>query len=141
MKTFEQAQDELNKAILANVKYDWTTEKGKAKVFESNKDGQVKVEGLKDGTYKLIEIKAPEKYALPANAEWTFNIGDGDKVDDVFEAAQDKVENAPKDATRIDNTLVSIPQTGGIGSIIFVVAGLMIMGLAAYKMKANKEQA
>lgn len=141
LKAFEQAQDELNKAILANVKYDWTTEKGKAKVFESNKDGQVKVEGLKDGTYKLIEIKAPEKYALPANAEWTFNIGDGDKVDDVFEAAQDKVKNAPKDATRIDNTLVSIPQTGGIGSIIFVVAGLMIMGLAAYKMKANKEQA
>lgn len=141
MKAFEQAQDELNKAILANVKYDWTTEKGKAKVFESNKDGQVKVEGLKDGTYKLIETKAPDKYALPANAEWTFKIGEGDTVDDVFEAAQDKVENAPKDATRIDNTLVSIPQTGGIGSIIFVVAGLMIMGLAAYKMKANKEQA
>lgn len=141
LANFEKAQKELDAAILANVKYDWTTEKGKAKVFESNKDGQVKVEGLKDGTYKLIETKAPEKYALPANAEWTFKIGEGDTVDDVFEAAQDKVENAPKDATRIDNTLVSIPQTGGIGSIIFVVAGLMIMGLAAYKMKANKEQA
>lgn len=141
LAAFEQAQKELDAAILANVKYDWTTEKGKAKVFESNKDGQVKVEGLKDGTYKLIETKAPDKYALPANAEWTFKIGKGDTVDDVFEAAQDKVENAPKDATRIDNTLVSIPQTGGIGSIIFVVAGLMIMGLAAYKMKANKEQA
>lgn len=141
LKAFEQAQDELNKAILANVKYDWTTEKGKAKVFESNKDGQVKVEGLKDGTYKLIETKAPDKYALPANAEWTFKIGEGDTVDDVFEAAQEKVDGAAKDATRIDNTLVSIPQTGGIGSIIFVVAGLMIMGLAAYKMKANKEQA
>ena len=141
LANFEKAQKELDAAILANVKYDWTTEKGKAKVFESNKDGQVKVEGLKDGTYKLIETKAPDKYALPANAEWTFKIGEGDTVDDVFEAAQYKVENAPKDATRIDNTLVSIPQTGGIGSIIFVVAGLMIMGLAAYKMKANKEQA
>lgn len=141
LAAFEQAQKDLDAAILANVKYDWTTEKGKAKVFESNEDGQVKVEGLKDGTYKLIETKAPDKYALPANAEWTFKIGKGDTVDDVFEAAQDKVENAPKDATRIDNTLVSIPQTGGIGSIIFVVAGLMIMGLAAYKMKANKEQA
>lgn len=141
LANFEKAQKDLDAAILANVKYDWTKEKGKAKVFESNKDGQVKVEGLKDGTYKLIEIKAPDKYALPANAEWTFKIGEGDKVDDVFEAAQEKVEGAAKDATRIDNTLVSIPQTGGIGSIIFVVAGLMIMGLAAYKMKANKEQA
>ena len=42
---------------------------------------------------------------------------------------------------RVENIKVSIPKTGGIGSIIFVVAGLMIMGLAAYKMKANKEQA
>ncbi len=115
--------------------------KVKAKVFKSNKDGQVIVEGLKDGTYKLIETKAPDKYALPANAEWTFYIGKGDTNDDFYEVAQEKVDGAAKDATRIDNTLVSIPQTGGIGSIIFVVAGLMIMGLAAYKMKANKEQA
>jgi len=42
---------------------------------------------------------------------------------------------------QIKNKNVSIPQTGGIGSIIFVVAGLLIMGLAGYKMKANKEQA
>ena len=42
---------------------------------------------------------------------------------------------------KVENRNLTIPQTGGIGSIIFVVAGLMIMGLAAYKMKANKEQA
>lgn len=135
LKAFEQAQDELNKAILANVKYSWTEDKDKAKVFESDKDGKVLVEGLKDGTYKLIETKAPDKYALPSNAEWTFKIGEGDKVDDIFDVEQEKVENAPKDATRIDNTLVSIPQTGGIGSLIFVVAGLSIMAgaYAAYR--------
>lgn len=138
---FEKAQKELNDAILANVKYSWTTDKKAAKKYTSNKDGQVKVEGLKDGTYKLIETKAPDKYALPSNAEWTFKIGEGDKVDDVFEAAQDKVDGAAKDATRIDNTLVSIPQTGGIGSLIFVVAGLAIMAGAFVAYKKNQARA
>ena len=141
LKTFEAAQKELNDAILANVKYDWTTEKGKAKVFESNKDGQVIVEGLKDGTYKLIETKAPDKYALPSNAEWTFKIGEGDENNDFYEVAQEKVEGADKDATRIDNTLVSIPQTGGIGSLIFVVAGLAIMAGAYVAYRKNQARA
>lgn len=135
LAAFEAAQKELNDAILANVKYDWTTDKDAAKKYTSNDDGQVIVEGLKDGTYKLIETKAPDKYALPSNAEWTFKIGEGDTNDDFYDVAQEKVEGAEKDATRIDNTLVSIPQTGGIGSLIFIVAGLAIMGGAfvAYK--------
>lgn len=141
LKEFEKAQKELNDAILANVKYSWTTDKKAAKKYTSNKDGQVIVEGLKDGTYKLIETKAPEGYALPSNAEWTFKIGEGDKVDDVFEAAQDKVDGAEKDATRIDNTLVSIPQTGGIGSLIFVVAGLAIMAGAYVAYRKNQARA
>lgn len=141
LAAFEQAQKDLDAAILANVKYDWTTEKGKAKVFESNEDGQVKVEGLKDGTYKLIETKAPEKYALPSNAEWTFTIGEGDTNDDFYEVAQESVDGAEKDATRINNTLVSIPQTGGIGSLIFIVAGLAIMGLAFVMKRRNTVEA
>ena len=141
LAAFEKAQTDLNTAILANVKYEWKTEAEmkeanvKAKVFESNKDGQVKVEGLKDGTYKLIETKAPDKYALPSNAEWTFKIGEGDTNDDFYEVDQEKVEGADKDATRINNTLVSIPQTGGIGSLIFIVAGLALMGVAFVAMK------
>lgn len=135
LKAFENAQNELNEAILANVNYTWTTKKDDATVYESKNGGQVLIDGLKDGTYKLIETKAPDKYALPSNAEWTFKIGEGDENDDFYDVAQEKVEGAAKDATRIDNTLVSIPQTGGIGSLIFIVAGLAIMAGAfvAYK--------
>ena len=132
---FETAQDELNKAILANVKYDWTEAKDQATVFTSKNGGQVEITGLQDGTYKLIETKAPDKYALPSNAEWEFKIGEGDKVDDIFEEAKENDKDAKQDATRIDNTLVSIPQTGGIGSLIFIVAGLAIMGIAIVAMK------
>lgn len=141
LAAFEQAQTNLNNAILANVKYYWSTDKSKAKKYKSNKDGQVIVEGLKNGHYTLIETKAPDKYALPDNAKWNFEIGGTSDLTDVYDVANEKTDKYPKDAIRMDNTLVSIPQTGGIGSIIFIVAGLTIMGLAAYKMKANKEEA
>ncbi|MBS6921203.1 MAG: SpaH/EbpB family LPXTG-anchored major pilin [Anaerococcus vaginalis] len=92
--------------------------------------------------YQLVEIQAPKGYAKldkPIGFEITpdsyksgeVKIEQGKAVDDTTTGTH----------TEIQNKKLTIPQTGGIGSIIFVVAGLMIMGLAAYKMKANKEQA
>ena len=109
-----------------------------AYVFESGENGYFKVTGLKLGNYQLIETKQPDGYAE-------------NKTPQPFEVTEDSTGETTKLKTgeledkagflQIKNKKVTIPQTGGIGSIIFVVAGLMIMGLAAYKMKANKEQA
>ncbi|WP_418889171.1 LPXTG cell wall anchor domain-containing protein [Peptostreptococcus porci] len=33
-----------------------------------------------------------------------------------------------------------MPQTGGIGTIIFAVAGLALMGFAAYAIKRNSKE-
>lgn len=92
--------------------------------------------------YQLVEIQAPKGYAK-LDKPIDFDI-----TPDSYKSGEVKIEQgkAVDDAktgthTEIQNKKLTIPQTGGIGSIIFVVAGLMIMGLAAYKMKANKEQA
>ena len=109
----------------------------------SNELGQFEIAGLKPGQYTLVEVKAPKDYvdADKATLEFGFTIGqDGEQnPKDIDFGIKD--DNKADNAQKIVNKKVSIPQTGGIGSIIFVVAGLMIMGLAAYKMKANKEQA
>lgn len=113
-------------------------------VLESDKAGRFAIDGLPEGTYELVEVKAPKGYALPSNNfEFSVNANSFNAEGDVKYEAENKEVTVSKDTTakRIDNSNLSIPQTGGIGSIIFVVAGLMIMGLAAYKMKANKEQA
>ncbi|VLC78510.1 cell wall surface anchor family protein [Streptococcus pneumoniae] len=45
------------------------------------------------------------------------------------------------DATKVVNKKITIPQTGGIGTIIFAVAGAVIMGIAVYAyVKNNKDE-
>lgn len=131
LKEIEKAQNALNEAIKANVKYTWVDSKDDATKFTSNKDGQIEVKGLKDGDYTLVEINAPEGYSQTANVKKNFTIGSADDLDDNYlpeEDAKEEANKAPKDAVKINNTKVSIPETGGIGSLIFIVAGLAIMG-------------
>ena len=135
-------KDKRDKAYIAvNTEWKWiedTTDHTGAYVFTSKANGFFKVTGLNKGNYQLIETKAPKGYAENKTPQ-DFEVKEGSTGETT------KLESGElQDLVgfkQIENKKVSIPQTGGIGSIIFVVAGLMIMGLAAYKMKANKEQA
>lgn len=126
--------------VKVNTQWKWiedTADHTGAYVFKSGTDGYFKVTGLMKGAYELVETKQPDGYAkLTKPVDFTIDEGSTG----VTELKAGKLEDA-KGFKQIENKKVTIPQTGGIGSIIFVVAGLMIMGLAAYKMKANKEQA
>ena len=126
--------------VKVNTQWKWiedTDDHTGAYVFKSGTDGYFKVTGLMPGAYQLVETKQPDGYAKLTKPV-DFTIAEGSTG--VTELKAGKLEDA-KGFKQIENKKVTIPQTGGIGSIIFVVAGLMIMGLAAYKMKANKEQA
>lgn len=126
--------------VKVNTQWKWiddTADHTGAYVFKSGTDGYFKVTGLMPGAYQLVETKQPDGYAKLTKPV-DFTIAEGSTG--VTELKAGKLEDA-KGFKQIENKKVTIPQTGGIGSIIFVVAGLMIMGLAAYKMKANKEQA
>lgn len=139
----DEAQKAYNKAFkeAANA-YTWG-KKADAVVFVSDSKGGFEVTGLYAGAYQLEEIKAPEGYALnDAAVDFEVKHGTYKSAQGETELEYTSTEKITDDfGKKIPNKKVTIPQTGGIGSIIFVVAGLMIMGLAAYKMKANKEQA
>ena len=138
-----QKKDAYFKAFKADQnQYAWVDDINDAIHLKSNEKGQFEVEGLEYGKYQLEEVKAPAGYAKLQGPIGFDVVQQGkDKAEDINYKSAAIDEKAEKDAKRVQNKKVSIPQTGGIGSIIFVVAGLMIMGLAAYKMKANKEQA
>ena len=131
-----------------NTKYEWSTDAKDANLVKlvSNENGQFAIDGLKDGKYYLKETKAPEGYAeIKEEKEFTISAdswaSEGNIEFTKNQDGKDKIAAEGTSAMKVENRNLTIPQTGGIGSIIFVVAGLMIMGLAAYKMKANKEQA
>ena len=118
--------------VTVNTQWEFTgTSKDDAYVFKSDVDGYFKVTGLNKGTYYLEEKKAPEGYAEIKQAQ-EFTVVEDSTGETKLETGVLKDEVG---FLQINNKKVTIPQTGGIGSLIFIVAGLAIMGGAfvAYK--------
>ena len=130
--TLQKARDKAYEDL--NMEWTETDDEKQAFVFTSNNDGQFEVMGLEQGEYTLKEIKAPAGYAVPSNSERTFKVGPNtaSTVDVDFKYVGTEEAN---NAKFIENTKVTIPQTGGIGSLIFIVAGaaIMIGAFVAYK--------
>lgn len=147
IKALKKTRDEKYKAV--NTQWKWITANeakdttaqnevdktwGKAFKFTSNSDGQFEVVGLEYGEgYKAIEIKAPVGYVIPSNPDFAFTVAKSDEdtnVDIMYEKT-----DAKNNAKEIKNIKSDIPKTGGIGSLIFIVAGLAIMtgAFVAYK--------
>ncbi len=114
--------------------------------LKSDADGSFEIKGLAyaidaeatgaEVKYKLKETKAPAGYVIPeAPIEFTVNQTSYNKTpttinQDAADADPQKVEN---------NKRPEIPNTGGIGTAIFVVLGLIIMFVAARGMRRQKE--
>lgn len=95
------------------------------------------IEGIEYGTYKLEEIEAPKGYAKINDVEFT--VAEGTNTDTNIKY---DVDSAANDAKQVINKKVTIPQTGGMGTALFMVAGLALMGGAFIAMrKRSAEQA
>ena len=99
----------------------WVDTKEEATKFISNAEGTFEVTGLAYGsanqkhdeassTYKLVEVTAPTGYALLQDpVEFTVNASSYQDTNTI----------------KVNNSKVTIPQTGGIGSAIVIGLGLL----------------
>ena len=127
-----------------------------ALVLTSDDQGRFEITGLAYGTYTLVEVKAPKGYALPSNAEFEFTVGkdtykgneqefrytkdiEGENLTEEQKTANAKAK-ADGYGKQIVNKKVSIPETGGIGTVIFTVIGIGLMSAAVVAMRRNKEE-
>ncbi|NQJ18817.1 isopeptide-forming domain-containing fimbrial protein [Streptococcus suis] len=114
-----------------NMQWQWVSEEGQAFKFISSKDGKFEVKGLKEGTYFLKETKAPEGYALPSDKiQFTVNRGSW--------GAGEAVNTT--NFQQVKNKKITIPQTGGIGTLVFTVVGLSVMAFAYIAMKKRQAE-
>lgn len=121
-----------------NTQWSWTTDKDQAFRFTSDQYGRFEVTGLSEGSYALVEVKAPLGYAL-ATDEITFTV-DKDSYTKNGDVKYEEAETATEgtEAQKVPNSNLTIPQTGGIGTVIFAVVGIGLMAGAVVAMKRRE---
>lgn len=131
-----EAQEKYNDAVNATgTLYEWG-DKANAMTLVSNGEGQFEITGLPEGTYYLEETKAPKGFAK-LTEDVMFTV-DKDSYKSNGDINYKKEEAAKQDAKQVPNKNLTIPQTGGIGTIIFTAIGLAIMASAVIAIKKRQ---
>ncbi|MGX7078012.1 SpaH/EbpB family LPXTG-anchored major pilin [Globicatella sp. HMSC072A10] len=124
-------------------KITWVEDQDSATKLTSSAEGTFEVKGLDFGatsetleeasmTYYIIETTAPAGYVIPADLRkgLPFTVNK-----DSYEQNDVELHAKPEGSIINNNSQPNIPNTGGIGSIIFVVIGLIVMVLAVLGYK------
>ena len=142
----------------------WTTAQNAASALTTGEDGICKVIGLDDGTYYLTETKAPGGYnaiegemtldidattydsqtwnGTPSEALTgiTLTASGDDAITDISESLPTTIRD--KNGTvmaKIDNEKgVKLPETGGMGTTLFVLGGGVTVALAGIYLISKK---
>lgn len=150
--------DTKSYAVVADGKLtSWTAEEDKATTLVSDAEGLFKVAGLDDGTYYLLETKAPDGYnklSEPVTLTIAATTANGQNWND-FDAAKaltaitikvGTAETVSGDAAKgtvaatIENASGStLPSTGGVGTKIFTYGGILLMLAAAVALVTRRK--
>lgn len=119
-----------------NKKFNGWTEKIKeATEIKTGNDGKVKVVGLDLGTYWFKEVTAPKGYSLNTNdVSVTLALNGDNSSEVVVNGSTVRVANKTiktDTAKMTDTKLNALPSTGGMGTYLFTIVGVVLMTCAA----------
>lgn len=127
------------------AKVEWVAKAADATVVTTDANGAAEFNGLKNGTYQLLEIKAPTGYNLltdPVEVDINVELAD-DKILTEGEIVACEVNLSVTKQVE-NNTGVELPSTGGMGTTIFYTVGGLLMAAAVVllitKKKLSNEQ-
>lgn len=119
-----------------NGTYTVTTDENGITELVTPSTGIINVKGLDDGDYRLVETEAPEGYnKLKSPNEINIKVESSDNGENVTVSGNEiTVENS---------TESWLPETGGMGTVIFTVVGVVgvLVILSTYFKKGKKEEA
>ena len=123
------------------------TVEGLTKTVITPQGGNLVIKGLGEGSYTLKEEKAPEGYYKVGSGETNFTIT-GEKGDDGLYTGK-VIQSQSNDSTASDlyklevanSTTYTLPETGGIGMMLFLGAAVIAMTAAClliYRRRSTK---
>ncbi|MBQ9046720.1 MAG: SpaH/EbpB family LPXTG-anchored major pilin [Solobacterium sp.] len=113
-------------------------------IKETNAQGAAEFPGIKDGTYKLIEVEAPEGYnrkdtPVPVTITGTDADTAEGKTENVADATNSFDAHVNGTADIENKAGTELPSTGGIGTTMFyVIGGALVIG-AGVVLAARKK--
>ena len=111
-------------------------------IYTTSSAGKITIKGLNAGTYKLEEVKAPRGYTLLKD-KIEFTITGAEPANGTVTTTTNgfKAEGDGYVSTTVTNNQgFNLPSTGGMGTYIFTIAGLVIMAGAAFLLIASKKR-
>lgn len=126
----------------AEVKVNKKTTNSVATVEYNNANGKLVFKGLAEGTYKLTETKAPAGYTLLKNPITIVIRANEDGT--ISSATVNGEETETKEGVvpvNIENhSGFTLPGTGGMGTYIFTIGGLVVMAGAVLLLVSSKKK-
>lgn len=112
--------------------------------YTTGENGVVTFDGLDVGTYRLEEVKAPKNYTLLKD-KIEFTIKDAGPDGEIDENSSEKVTINGDDKGRLTTTITNnkgfnLPSTGGMGTYIFTIGGLVVMAGAVLLLVSSKKK-
>ena len=143
--TKEAATEEEVKKAGLNENKTWL--KVESDLTTADKTGEVSRSGLANGTYYLVETKTVKGYnLLKAPVEVKLNVEYVTTTKDGVTKMEFKENNEPSDGTHSETIInkkgFQLPTTGGMGTLLFSVIGVIVMIAAAFiLLKGRKKEA
>ena len=129
---FKKTEAGVRYAVVAdgNIK-SWTAVKKDATRLTTNEDGVIQVNGLNLGKYSFEEVEAPDGFTINT---------DKPEVEVTRENTTAEAELKPAATSMNDTNIIGLPSTGGIGTTLFTIGGIVIMVAAAALYFANRKK-
>ena len=129
---FKKTEAGVQYAVVAdgNIK-SWTANKADATRLTTNGDGVIQVNGLNLGKYSFEEVEAPDGFTINT---------DKPEVEVTRKNTTAQADLKPAATSLNDTNIIGLPSTGGIGTTLFTIGGIVIMVAAAALYFANRKK-
>lgn len=114
------------------AKVNWVEKLEDATLLVTEEEGIITFEGVENGTYYLVEVEAPEGYNKltgPVTLKVGYSNEEGTNLGEVSVSHIETVEN---------NSGTALPETGGMGTTLFIIIGSLLTIVPVMILVVNK---